>query len=895
MSERIRPSAVPAPDERAPNPEQQAVIDELDQNIILYASAGTGKTFTVAKRVGSIIASGRALPGEILCLTFTIKAAAEMREDVCRYAGGDAEDVTVRTIHSFCSQVIREESKLNNDLYCDPFICDETDEAEELKNLLLALGLKESAPVFHNPSMLPVFMSALKHTREEKDLYSGDEEADLKRAYETIRDTDKKQFDRITFFFDPAAHRELRDDAFMRLMDASAGRLGRMYNDLLRQSNLLDFDDLICMVHRMMKNAEIRTRWQQRFKYIIIDEMQDTSALEYDTLSPMFGSANIMMCGDRFQTIYEWRGSDPEQVLDRFTRDHHAVPFMFFRNYRSTRLLTLATFGYLKNTYPGLVGRFCPPEIVTEAGEEGAPILNVRAESLGDEACRIWDFLSTHMPEDPTRVCIMARTNGYITSICRELVRVNRERGGSLRFFTVDNDSKFFRKAVIKDIMAFINVMLNRTDMVSLARIVRKYVRGVGRAAIDTLTAGGPIGLSLSSFMDSGAYDRSDPYQRLTEAFENSSVVVYDTETTGLDLAKDQIIQLSAIRLDREGRVTATFDRRIIPTVPISRGAAATHHQTLEDILAMGGTPARPALADFCEFVRGAVLVGHNSLRFDSPLVRRQIRECGLKEMEVAAEYDTLIMAKQFLPFLPDYKLSTLCAHYHFVNEDAHNALGDIAATGRVLTALLKENVIPTAPQRREMTAKYASRFENLYRFIASLAERAAAGETAALFQSIIDRCRLRARYPEVTNQAAMDDLVSAMENTAPESSEAFLRELASGAALSGSQMDLLIRRLRKIPIITVHQSKGCEFDLVILCGADDSNFPTFPAVKNGMEEEEKRVFYVAITRAKKQLILTSVTTRVTRSGLWPVEQSRFIAGIPQQYVKTVGAQDPRN
>ena len=119
--------------DRIPNFEQQAVIDELDRNIILFASAGTGKTFTVAKRVCNIIESRRALPEEILCLTFTIKAANEMKDDILHYAGEEAKRVTTRTIHSFAYQILKEESTRDTDSYQQRFSTRERTKSNDRK------------------------------------------------------------------------------------------------------------------------------------------------------------------------------------------------------------------------------------------------------------------------------------------------------------------------------------------------------------------------------------------------------------------------------------------------------------------------------------------------------------------------------------------------------------------------------------------------------------------------------------------------------------------------------------------------------------------------------------------------------------------------------------------
>ena len=233
--------------ERRPNADQQKVIDDLDHNIVLYASAGTGKTFTVAKRVHHIIESGKAKPEEILCLTFTIKAADEMKSDVLQYAGDVGANVLVSTIHSFAYQILKEESVANADYYSLPTVCDETDAGQVLKDCLAALELSPDASILRSDSALTYFSSILKHQRELRQCYSGDEEKDFQSLYDHIRAKEPTRFDKMTFFYDPAARRETTDPLFLRLMESKAGAFMHIYNDRLRQSNLLDFDDLICL------------------------------------------------------------------------------------------------------------------------------------------------------------------------------------------------------------------------------------------------------------------------------------------------------------------------------------------------------------------------------------------------------------------------------------------------------------------------------------------------------------------------------------------------------------------------------------------------------------------------------------------------------------------------
>ena len=210
-----------------------------------------------------------------------------------------------------------------------------------------------------------------------------------------------------------------------------------------------------------------------------------------------------------------------------------------------------------------------------------------------------------------------------------------------------------------------------------------------------------------------------------------------------------------------------------------------------------------------------------------------------------------------------------------------------------MLTCLLERYLIPKAAERVCLIQEWGPKFRKIYGFLAELRrDYVEKNDVYGLAEKIIHTLDLRTRYKGTMPQRTLDDFLFSLRQVKTEDAESFLSDLLVDAALSGSQMDLLIRKLGKIPIITVHQSKGCEFDTVILAGADDDNFPTFQAKIHHTEEEEKRLFYVAISRAKRTLILTSVTQKANRGGTWALSQSRYISGIPQELIRTqIGSQ----
>ncbi len=876
---------------RVPNPEQQAVIDELDRNIILFASAGTGKTFSVACRVGNIIASGKAQPAEILCLTFTIKAADEMRDDITVYAGEAAKGVTVSTIHSFAYQTLKEEYVRRPEYYTLPTVCDETEAFEIAARVLEEQGLKaEETSVYDHPGVITGIIGALKQQRELLQVYTDDEAADFQEVYRHIREACPDLCRKTLAFYDYRTRQEGEDRSFAKLLKDGAGSFLHGYCEELRKSDKLDFDDLICMTHRLLREPEPRAYWQQKYRYIIIDEMQDTSELEYDMLRQLFPGNRIMMCGDFFQTIYQWRGSNPEKVLGDYVRDYHACRFMLTRNYRSTRLLTQASFGYLRNTFPELMGKYCPAQVITESKTAGEPILNIRAGSHESGAAWIYNYLEANRPEDPTKVCIMCRTNPHIDKLYQALTQIGSGRadGQELRFFTVESGMKFFRRPVIRDVLAFYRILVNRTDSEAFRRLAERYVSGVGKQTLRKIQEQSELGLFPASYADPDLYRYGDPYYTLIEAYRRGNVVVYDTETTGLDLEKDQAFQISAVRLGPDGEITDTLDQMMIPTREISAAARATHHQTMETIKARGAISIREGLENFLRFCRGAVLVGHNNLAFDSPLVRRQLKENGLPQPDVRAEYDTLVLAHQLLPKSVNHKLETMCSHFGIVNEAAHDALGDITATGKVLGRFLRDAVIPQTMARMQALDEFRPKFEKLFAFLQKLrTEYLEKNDISGMTHEIAKVCLARADNREKTSRPALEDFLYTVDHTETGDGTRYLLDIIRDSALSGSQIDLLIRKLKKIPIITVHQSKGCEFDTVIIADADDSSYPTYQAQRNNTENEEKRVFYVAISRAKERLILVSASQAETYYGFRRNDQSRYIAGIPEECVVT--------
>ncbi len=767
---------------KIPDPEQARAIEDLSSNILLLASAGTGKTFTVARKVERVLQEKIAKPGEILLLTFTVKACGEMRDDLASCPG--AAGVEIRTIHGFCLSLLAEEGKRTGAV---PFaVCDEVDEEEILGKVfsekIALLDMERIAKERYSLSLDevlsrdPVWLAAGKHsgfyrrmddgsylgtegviggedarlvkpaafpcpdckTVQEggtvcsacgfdfrsyipprkfelgkyghyRDLVSllkherarvpksGDEEKDYAEAFARLKERDAEGLKRVFTY-----RREGGDDNFDRVFYGKAeryiGALMHAYCAEMRKCGRLDFDDLVVGARDLLLDEEVCARVRKKYRFIVVDETQDTSALEYDVLKRLFPGALVMMCGDFFQTIYEWRGSRPFEIAEDFRKQFGAKTYALAENYRATRKLAAAAYGFLQKVCPA---DLLPPRFSVRSTEEGEPVRFVQCTGDGAEENFIFRYLLKHRGEN---VCVMARSNRYIERLFRRFTALNRALPPEeqLSFFAA-GDFRLFKSAVAKDMLALFALLTGPDDGIAAERVAARYPR-IGPATLAALRDGRKTGVSLPFLL---ASDREgDPLAPLLRAQEEGRLVVYDTETTGLDTEKDQVIQIAAVKLKKEGR--AEFMRFVMPEREISEGALRTHGYSEEYLRAHGAVSQREALEEFSAFAEGCVLVGHNGKKFDRPLLDRSLRDCGLPPLPAEAEYDTLELSRMLLPDLPDHKLATLCGALGIVNERAHDAFEDVAATSGVLERLLSGFLRPSAGEDRPPLRKEA-------------------------------------------------------------------------------------------------------------------------------------------------------------------------------------------
>lgn len=589
------------------NSEQQRVIDELDRNILLLASAGTGKTNTLAYRVAHIIESGRCEAHQILCMTFTNKAAQEMKSRIESLVGQPAKAVEISTFHSFCFYVLQQEGKRDESLYTDVTIFDE----EDCKELYLPYKPRNMRDM--NFASL---ISMVKEYRSVYEFYSESLIDDYKRTIQRLEREQSKQIEKLFYNYNTLATEDLSD------FWAHGHEWFARYDESLQSVHGVDFTDLICGVHRLFQNPDIRERWRSHYQYISVDEMQDTGSLEYKVMEMLWEGNHVLLCGDYFQTIYEWRGSDPFCLLEAFTRDFNPLKIIFYKNYRSNRTLFTMAFKTLQNMFPQLVGTVYDEMPEANSASDGAPVLVKDCRNEYTESKFIYDRICA-LPKNAS-IGVLVRDNRKAQRLSEQFERYNQDKPESERRpFMIIDEYKFFRRQEIKDIMAYFKLLMNPNDAVSAKRIIKRYVSGIGDARIRDIESpkNRSVGLKLTDFMDMPIFE-AEPYAKLVAGLEVGEVVVYDVESTGTDTTQDRIIQIAAMRIDKDGNEIERFERFINPGKSV--GTSQLVHGFTDAYLAEHGESPKVVLEAFKEFSNNRIIVGHN-VNYDISILSHEL------------------------------------------------------------------------------------------------------------------------------------------------------------------------------------------------------------------------------------------------------------------------------
>ncbi|MDK0877564.1 3'-5' exonuclease [Clostridium perfringens] len=866
------------------NEEQQKVVNEQKNNIILLASAGTGKTNTLAERVTSIIKNGNSKPSEILCITFTNKACKEMSDRVMKIVGGEAKEITIRTFHSFCFDVVRTYAKRNTDIFSDFTIFDEDDCREVISKLSYYYATSNLMATNMQIQKVIDFIKV--------------ERARIETLEDRVLDEYKTVIDEIFKFREEKINQVCTNKGNLNLnlknyIKFHGHELVTLYDSKLREDHALDFNDLIILTKELFKDEKVVRALKNKFKYINIDEVQDTSIIEYSIIEKIFEGNNVLICGDFFQTIYSWRGSDPEIIFNKFKEKYNPIEIIFSKNYRATKNLNKASLEFLNNAFSSKVSTMYKDGILAESKEDGEKILLKETRGLREEARFIFDYVNKLCKngEDLKRVCVLTRDNNYNIGLSEELYQIGGYEGADFEFILVDQ-FKFFRRQEVKDILAFLKLIANRYDSLSLKRIVNRLPTGIGMKTLEDIESYKykEVGIRLADYIDPLVLEYGEKFSLLINEFEKENIIVFDVESTGVDVTEDEIIQIAAIKLNKKGEVVDKFEKFLKNKKPVKDSYYV--HGFSDEMLQRIGEDKEKVLKEFVEYSKDSIIVGHN-VQYDINILCSELERNNLGKPKFKTFYDTLDIYRRFYPGNINYKLENLSKVYDTKHKPSHDAMDDIIATGELLVRAINEKIRGTSMERMVLMSKHLKAFTAISKKLNELFKIAESKRPYELVACVMNGFNIKSMYAGDENKEKLNrlrDLYALFRDLDDKSKgnrDALLDIIRITGLSNGELESLIINRTKKprIPIITVHQAKGLEFDTVFLAGIQNNTFPSYMSIKEGNLAEEKRVFYVAITRAKKRLVIT-----YNSQGKYGHrnEISQFINYIPKEFFKII-------
>jgi DNA helicase-2/ATP-dependent DNA helicase PcrA len=416
------------------NPEQQEAVLHTEGPLLILAGAGSGKTRVIAHRIAHLVGTLDVPPDRVLAVTFTNKAAGEMRTRVETLLGVDCRQMWISTFHALCARLLRREAP-HIGLSRDFVIYDSADQLTVMKQALRELGMDDSTL---QPRM------ALSRISHAKNRMEGPE----------------------TFAASAWNPREQQ-----------VGKLFAIYIRTLKDANALDFDDLLLKTVELFETSEVvRERYSGKFRYLMVDEYQDTNRPQYLLVQRLAAKRrNLCVVGDPDQSIYKWRGADLKNILD-FEHDFPEAKIVRLeRNYRSTQVILDAASSVIAQNRNRKEKR-----LYTDR-KGGAKVLYYRAGDDIDEAEYIARTARTALHDDvENTVAVLYRTNAQSRTVEDAL----RRSGVPYRII---GGVRFYERKEIKDVLAYMKLVLNPHDDVAMRRVINVPARGIGKGVMESL------------------------------------------------------------------------------------------------------------------------------------------------------------------------------------------------------------------------------------------------------------------------------------------------------------------------------------------------------------------------------------------------------------------------
>jgi DNA helicase II / ATP-dependent DNA helicase PcrA len=433
------------------NPAQREAVVNTEGPLLVVAGAGSGKTRVLTHRVAHLITACGVKPNEILAITFTNKAAGEMRERLDDMLGGLSHAIWILTFHSACGRILRREAS--------------------------RLGYRSNFTIYDQADQVRLTKQVLEELdKDPKRFVPRGIHAEISRAKNSLVGPQEYR-ERVASFY-----------------DQTVAEAYELYQTRLHASNAVDFDDMLYLTVQVLERfPEARERWQKAFRYILVDEYQDTNHAQYRLLQLLAEKhRNVCAVGDPDQSIYAFRGADIRNIME-FERDFPDTRTIALeQNYRSTNTILRAANAVISNNRERK-----PKELFSELGE-GEPVRALEVEDEHAEARFVAAQIATLVEEgfSGSEIAVFYRTNAQSRVLEDVLVRQAIP-------YQVIGGPRFYERAEIKDVIAYLQVIDNPFDGVSLQRIANKPRRGIGDSSLARLQAyANAHGISLWEALD---------------------------------------------------------------------------------------------------------------------------------------------------------------------------------------------------------------------------------------------------------------------------------------------------------------------------------------------------------------------------------------------------------
>jgi len=476
------------------NPEQHRAVVQTEGPLLILAGAGSGKTRVISYRTAYLIENGHAKPHEVLAVTFTNKAAQEMRERVEQLLTADCRGLWISTFHAFCARMLRREGP--------------------------AIGLSRDFVIYDSTDQLTVVRRALR------DLDIDDKLLPARLALSLISQAKNQMVDPET----------LRGESWSARGELTA-KVFERYRRTLRDANALDFDDLLLRTVDLFATVErVKRRYGEQFRFIMVDEYQDTNQPQYLLIRHLADHhRNLCVVGDPDQSIYKWRGADLRNIMD-FEQDFsEATVVRLEQNYRSTKVILDAASALIRQN------RHRKEKRLWTDRTGGAPIRYFRGGDELEEADFVIARLREALVAEEKLVGVLYRTNAQSRALEDALIR---EGLG----YKIIGSVRFYERKEIKDALAYLRLLMNPDDDVSLRRVINVPARGIGKGVLSSLDGLEPAAADAGPlFAEVEAADEptSSLWRRLTRVVDEQLLTT--RAVTALRRFRDLILTLSDI------------------------------------------------------------------------------------------------------------------------------------------------------------------------------------------------------------------------------------------------------------------------------------------------------------------------------------------------------------